>query len=164
MGDADAPWHSLAEFSGPTAKLSISSVNVRIESSTPERLSFITDYALTGPGQEGRHVLERYVLSANGVECKTTVTGGNTAMEYRAEFPVLISDGASDLPVKKSAQAITVDDHGSRTSFALQPSNVSGDLQLIGPRLVNHNGYLQRAVAPLKGPALTYTVTLDAPK
>ncbi|HUO08592.1 MAG TPA: hypothetical protein VM008_09860 [Phycisphaerae bacterium] len=164
--EGNGEWRSLAEFSGSEhgGKYAVGSVDLHLDAATPGRVAFETDYVLAGPGEEGRHVVERYVLSADGVECTTQVVGGSVAMGYRAEFPVLVSDGAKDLAVKKAGDAVEIDDHGSRTTIAVRAADAAGALELVGPRLVNHNGWVERGVVPLKGSEVTYTVTLEAGK
>jgi hypothetical protein len=160
---ATSDWHSLADFPTPAAKLTIKAVNLNITGSTPQKVTFDLDYALAGPNEDGRHLIEQYTLTPDGIDCTTLTVSPPTSdiAAFRAQFPALVSDGATDTAITLSPGALAINNHGSTTTWTLFSPNASTPIELIGPRIVTHNGYVQRATAPLQSGSLHYHIKLS---
>ncbi|MGN6371124.1 MAG: hypothetical protein ACTHN5_22950 [Phycisphaerae bacterium] len=160
----DGSWHSLADFTQDNKKFFISHTDLTSITTTPEKTEFTTDYSLNGPQVDGFHLLEHYTLSTDGLTCTTSLNAPPTPLANRAQYPGLHDDGKNPLPHTLTNNTITINNHNSLTTITLPPNQLAAPFQLTGPTLMNHNGHLQPALAPLKSPSLTYTITLNTLK
>jgi hypothetical protein len=160
---ATSDWRSLADFPTPAAKLAIKSVDLTIHESTVQKVAFDLDYTLSGPEEDGRHLVEQYTLTSDGVDCTTQLIAATPPVEFRAQFPALVSDGAADTSITLAPGSLTIGNHGSTTAWTLRSTDESVPLELSGPRIVTHNGYVQRAIASVGSASLHYHLKLSQP-
>ena len=154
-------WLSLADFSGGTkAKRSVQSADLQVRSTSADKTEFQINYKLTDERQGRWQVTDRYMLTNKGVELTANVTGDAAA--YAAHWPVLVSDGAADTQVQTTASGVSISQRGSMTSVRIADAGVSEPLALKGPRVVNHNGYVQEALVGVKSKPVTMTIELSA--
>jgi hypothetical protein len=157
----DSKWIGLCDFEGGTGELKVLTADLKVDSTASRQTGFTVVYKLSGPGQEGRSVTERFTLAADGVRCESTVSGGSTPAEWRVHFPVLVSDGAEDLSVSLTANSITTTERGSATSIEMPAADLTDPFSLTGPRVVSHNGYVQEATAGLRTGSATWHISLS---
>ena len=124
----------------------------------PDRVSLTIAYELDGP--DARDVEERYVLSGDGVRY-TQVLGESQAAPHRAVFPVLVNDGARETQVEVlQGEALQITRGGGVLRLESLDKNPP-KLQLDGPRIPTHNGYVRAAVAPATGQEVNWRITLE---
>jgi hypothetical protein len=158
---ADSPWIGLSDFQQGAENLKILSADLQVDEASGEKTSFSVIYKLAGAGQDGRFVTERYTLTADGVNCQSAVTGGSPVAAWRVHFPILVSDGAADLPVTVTPDQITTRDHDSMTSLRLTSADLASGFSLVGPRIVSHAGYVQEAVAGIRSGSTAWQISLS---
>ena len=115
--------------------------------STPARANFRLLYSLRSRGMSKgiRGTSEKYVVDASGVEVSSGLDEGTDA---RLTFPALVSDGERDLPVRVDGSRLTVGRGGHATVWeVVEPAGVKIDLT--GPRVAVHTGWMRAAVAEL---------------
>ncbi len=148
---ANSPWRSLADFTlGETDR--VSSVALEVGHTSSDEVAFKLDFALDGPTDQGRHIVDNYVISGAGVECDDQIVGGPPIAATRVGFPALVSDGAEDTGVTTDVSEAKIVDHGSVLDWRIITSNgknPAAELKLVGPRLVTHSGYVRDLVADL---------------
>ena len=151
---ASGDWRSLADFSEATGadnKPHVAEAKLTPGEVTGQKVSFEIDYALAGGGEDGRHVIERYTLSAGEVEFATEIKGGPAITALRARIPVLQSDGGEPPPVvKDGVDSLTATDRGSTiqwTMVAPREKPIPAD----GPSAPSHNGMVIGITGDLPG-------------
>src|SRR5258705_345057 len=93
-------------------------------------------------------VQEDYTVSADGVEGATRILGDAKIMATRIVFPALVNDGANDTKVTLDADRLEIErDGGALTWEVTSPPGLK--LQIDGPRIPTHNGYVQAVHADL---------------
>lgn len=144
-------WQSLADFpnvlyAAKTRPLLTRHTDLEVQEEMPERVRCTLRYNLEGGAVTG--LSEAYTISASGVEVTTRLETKTPLAATRVLFPILVSDGATDLKVNLDGpQAQTHYAGATLTWEVVTPTQVH--LGLEGPRVVTHNGYMQAAVAAL---------------
>lgn len=156
--EPNGQWLGLADFSRGEERRIVRTVNLDVRSSHRDRVEFALTYDLSGDGQRGRTLCEKYVLTADAVEQTSSVDGKASA--FRAHVPVLVSDGASDMVVEMGDTAFTVSQEESVTSVQFDPADVVRGVKLEGPRVVTHNGYVREAVVGVRSHTVTARIKL----
>ncbi len=149
-------WIGLADFTEGNDERKIKSTEIKTDTVTPEETSFTVTYQLAGNGGDDRSVIEQYVLNSDGITFKTS--SNNLPGEYRLQIPVLVNDGATDIKRDITTKSIFIDNHGSTTIVEFPGS--TGRITLQPPKVINHNGFVQRAVLPVTGPEATVRIRL----
>lgn len=155
---AGGPWIGLADFLGGREGRTVAGVDLSVSACTPARTEFTLKYTLAGDGGAGRVVTEAYVLTADGVTQTSAVSGDTAAL--RLQWPVLVHDGAADTQQAVMADGLTITHGGAVTHIGFAPGRLAGPITVGGPRLINHNGYVQTGTAEVK-PRTAVTVTID---
>jgi hypothetical protein len=125
---AGGKWETLAGAAKPKAELKISE-------QTAGRAAFAVTYAIVG-----RTVTESYVVSAEGVELTSGMTGA--AAGARAILPALVDDGKEPTTVKLDGALGAITLRGSTLKAqVLEPAGVK--LALAGDKVACHNGYMR---------------------
>lgn len=158
----DAPWRGLAQFHiphpppkgqqpNPAAQV-VKDAALTVTEAKPARVAFAVQYELAGDG--ARPVEETFILTADGVEATSAVQGEKPAAT-RALFPVMVNDGARDVAHAVSGNKITVRrPGGALTLEIIDPPGVK--LELFGPHVATHNGYVRAAAGQLPGAATSF--------
>ncbi|HWP40633.1 MAG TPA: hypothetical protein VNL70_06875 [Tepidisphaeraceae bacterium] len=157
--DSQSQWLSLADFPSERARRAVQSVQLNVRSAGNDRVDFELAYALSDPDGGDRLLTERYVLSADGVEQTSSVSGAAAAFGFH--LPVLVSDGAQDLDVKLSRAGVSILQRGSLTSVELDPQTLISPLTLQGPRVATHSGYVRRAIAKIRSSTVTARIRMS---
>lgn len=150
-GDELPDWVSLADFVGPhfAPKLlprTVASAALADVHAGAGRTTFTVRYALSGDG--ARRVEEQYTVSANGVEVAVRFLDKSPPASARVLLPILVSDGAHDVPLTVTANQAKAHLAGGETTWeVLSPGHLT--LALSGPRVPSHNGWMQALTADL---------------
>jgi len=147
----------LADFGGK-GNLAVDSATLTDVMAAADRTAFKLTYVLRGDDAADRTVVEDYVLTREGVELTTRISGNPVRSQARA--PVLVNDGADDLQIDLKPAEVSIVNRGSATSIQFLTAGTA-PLQLAGQRVANHNGYLDQAVLPMKGAAMKFHVELS---
>ncbi len=129
----------------PAPQQFVERVDLDVKSASPDRTSFIVRYDLKGRG--AAPVTELYSLTSEGVVVTSSVDAP-AGTEKRVQFPLLVSDGASDTNVQLAGNRFDVAVTGGSLRYELT-SAPDAQFSLTGPRVPTHNGFVQAAVAPL---------------
>ncbi len=139
---ANSPWLGLGDFvTGHPDHIKSASLNVTHDQASD--VAFTVDYALAGPGEDGRHVVESYTITNAAVECDDRIVGGSPVAALRVYFPALVNDGAKPTKVSIDGPGVTIDNRGSILTWQIQTPPANLALALEGPQIVTHNGYVQ---------------------
>lgn len=129
----------------PDPQQFVQSVDLQVKDAKTDGVSFVVRYGLKG--KSAAPVTETYALSAEGLTMTVKAEGLQTVGQ-RVQFPVLINDGAEDTKTEMSGNHLSVVTIGGKLDYEVtSPADVQ--LNLDGPRLATHNGYVRAAVAPL---------------
>jgi hypothetical protein len=157
-------WTSLADFVNPTepkpaaGEGAVESVDLRVETETPESVAFTLQYHLRG--KESAMVEEQYDVSPGAVDGAWRVEAANVR-QLRVLFPALVNDGAHDLQVNTQQGALEEHRDGGVLRFeVVSPTNVL--LHKEGPSVPCHNGFMRAVVGEITRlkSALVWRITL----
>lgn len=150
------PWRSLADFVSATDGAGkqkptdvAKAADLQVGGPGPaqtEYTTFTLRYDLAGSG--ARPVEETYTLSSLGVDGTAKVLGSTPPAATRVALPVLVFDGVRATKVTVDGPKVRCQRVGGTMTWEVtSPAGVT--LSLAEPKLVNHNGYAQAAVADL---------------
>jgi hypothetical protein len=159
---ADGAWRSLALFGQKEGALRwVREAALTAGERTADRVSFTIDYALEGDGAEGRHVIEAYTLSKDGVDVTSRVTGPATAVRVR--MPALVSDGRDATTVRPAAGGATVTHAGAVLTWTLNGGLKAAAVRFGAGQTVTHQGTVRPLVADVPaGAEVAWRWRLDA--
>lgn len=156
---SDQQWIGLANFSGDAkSKHHVADVKLTVKEASPAKTTFDVTYQLAG--EFTGSVSETYTIDASGVT--VAFRAPEKAAGYRLQFPVLVNNGASDVPMKVENNTLTITEQGSITRFDA-PADAGAAITVEKTRTMNHNGYLDQAVVPTKDNTSTLTISLQQP-
>lgn len=144
-GDDPPDWVSLADFVRPPfapalLPRTVTATTLNVLPSKPGRVAFTLRYALNGDG--ARPLEEHYTVSSDGVEVVSRFWDKSPPASSRVVLPVLVSDGAHDVPLTLAGNRVTARLAGGETAWeVLAPGRLT--LALSGPRVPSHNGWTQ---------------------
>ena len=123
----------------------MTSANLQIKEESPARVALHISYEIKGA--DARPVSEEYIVSAAGVECASTISPDNSSAT-RIVLPVMASDGVRQTVIQIDGNKARVQRVGGVLTWEVTSAK-DIHLNLIEPKLVTHNGYVQAAVADL---------------
>jgi len=141
----DATWLGLADFAQGQAD-HVKNVSLEVTRSDNHDVEFAVDWALDGPGEAGRHLVESFTITAAGVVCDDRLVGGSPITGLRTCFPALISDGAIDTNLAIDGRKATITNHGSALTWQIQTLASDMSLGLQGPPVANHSGFVRALI------------------
>ena len=108
-----------------------------------------------------RVVLATYTISAAGVECRQQVA--MAPVPQRFAFPAMVWDGATDIVPEIDGNKMTVRRPGGELTLTIASPAGLKPLELAGPKLATHVGYVQAAATelPAAGAVVDWTITLS---
>ena len=168
----DGRWRGLAQFhlfhkpkegedATPAAQF-VKDAELAVTAERPDRVAFTIKYDLAGDG--ARPMEESFVLTKDGVAGASAIRGEKPATT-RALFPAFIHDGEKESPVNITGNKVTTQRGGATMTWeVVDPAGVK--LELYGPQIVTHNGYVRAAVGELPNGAtqLKWKLTLQSAK
>ena len=165
----DRGWRGLAQFhifhkpeqgeeANPADQI-VKGAELTVTEEKPQRVAFSVEYGLAGDG--ARPVKESFVLTKDAVQGTSAVQGDKPAMT-RALFPAFVHDGEKESPVTVAGSKVTMQRGGATLTWEVtDPAAVQ--LELIGPQVVTHNGYVRAVVGelPNAAPQLKWKLVLQ---
>ncbi len=154
-------WLSLADFAGRNDGRRIVDVALEPDITQADEVQFTLQYQLSDGEQSLGQVTERLPpASCDGVVLATSTD--IPAEQYRAQFPVLVNDGANDLDTALNPASASVTHTGSTTNISLKTDDPTPPTPtLLDPRVVTHSGYVRQAVIDLSSGSAELTITLE---
>jgi hypothetical protein len=158
---ADLPWIGLGDFviGHPDH---IKSVSLQVTHIEAHNVAFAVDYALDGPGEDSRHIVESYTIADGAVECDDRIVGGSPIAALRVCFPALVNDGAKDTNLSIDGPKATIDNRGSVLTWQIQAPPADLGLALQDPPIPTHNGYVRALIGqiPSTVPEVRWQITM----
>jgi hypothetical protein len=158
---SEVQWHSLADFGWAQSKISVKNAELKVLAEGGDRVQFSLDYGVSGDANSVRHVVQNYTISSAGVECTESIRG--MAAEMRVCLPALVSDGLEKSTIAINPGSASIVSRGSDLQWTLLGSASSAALELAGPEVPAHNGYVRALVAmvPSETRELQWRITLS---
>jgi hypothetical protein len=170
--EAEGRWRGLAQFhifhkprDGEEANAAdqiVKAAELTVKDEKVDHVAFSVKYDLAGDG--ARPVEESFVLTKDGVEGVSAAAGDKPAVT-RALFPAFIHDGEKESPATIAGNKVTTQRGSATLTWEVtDPPNVK--LELTGPQIATHNGYVRAVVGELPNvaPQLKWKLTLQSAK
>jgi hypothetical protein len=157
-------WKSLADYVNPTepkparGEGTVESVDLRVNSESPDAVSFDMVYHLGG--KTPARVLEQYTVTPNAVDGAWGLDAPSIT-QMRVLFPALVNNGAHALDVETKRGMLAEHREGCVLGFEVtSPGNVL--LRQEGPTIPCHNGYMRPVVGEVSrlGAPVRWRMTL----
>ena len=154
---ADGTWLGLGDFGRGAKGRRVSETRLNVLRETPDMVELRIDYVLKDGESDAGAVQEVYRISAEGVVLQATARVPG-ATNYRVQVPVLVWDGAEELPVELSGGSVAVRLRGELTTMTVDGS---ARMTLEEQRVATHQGFVRRGVVPVPGNTATIRITLS---
>ena len=136
--DPSGVWRTLGELD----RNNIKGVTVKPVSALPGRVVF--DIVYEGSLFGASRIIERYVVTARGVDLTTELDGYTGPLRW--VWPVLADDGRTPCAITVSGGIVSVSQDGGKTAQTFTPRGAAS-VRVEPERYANHNGWARLAVA-----------------